>query len=100
MASILPIGSRWRAQVRKRGQSIAKTSKTKEAAEAWAREKEVEIDKGETPSTRRYGGHGALVVGEGEVIGILYDVRTTGAGRPASWRPFLGCGNFHHKMIC
>jgi integrase len=47
MASILPVGSRWRAQVRKRGQSIAKTFKTKGAAEAWAREKEVEIDKGQ-----------------------------------------------------
>lgn len=46
MASILPVGSRWRAQVRKRGQSIAKTFKTESAAEAWAREKEVEIDKG------------------------------------------------------
>ncbi|MFM0407484.1 site-specific integrase [Paraburkholderia dipogonis] len=47
MASILPVGSRWRAQVRKRGQSIAKTFKTKGAAEAWARAKEVEIDKGQ-----------------------------------------------------
>jgi integrase len=46
MASILPVGKRWRAQVRKRGQSIAKTFKTKGAAEAWAREKEVEIEKG------------------------------------------------------
>jgi hypothetical protein len=47
VASILPAGSRWRAQARKRGQSIAKTLKTKGAAEAWAREKEVEIDKGQ-----------------------------------------------------
>ncbi|WGS50826.1 site-specific integrase [Paraburkholderia sp. D15] len=47
MASILPVGSRWRAQVRKRGQSIAKTFKTKGAAEAWARAKEVEIDNGQ-----------------------------------------------------
>ncbi|MEW9584299.1 tyrosine-type recombinase/integrase [Paraburkholderia sp. DGU8] len=46
MASILPVGSRWRAQVRKRGQSIAKTFKTKGAAQAWAREKEVEIENG------------------------------------------------------
>ncbi|MDR6493520.1 hypothetical protein ACTJLC_22140 [Paraburkholderia sp. 22099] len=46
MASILPVGSRWRAQVRKRGQSIAKTFKTESAAEAWAREREAEIDKG------------------------------------------------------
>ena len=47
MASILPVGSRWRAQVRKRGQSIAKTFKTKGAAEARAREKEVEIENGQ-----------------------------------------------------
>ncbi|CAB3721222.1 hypothetical protein LMG24238_04912 [Paraburkholderia sediminicola] len=46
MASILPAGSRWRAQLRKRGQSIAKTFKTKGADEALARDKEVEIDKG------------------------------------------------------
>ncbi|MDR6501320.1 hypothetical protein J2785_004493 [Burkholderia ambifaria] len=38
MASILKIGDRWRAQVRRRGQSIAKTFRTKGAAEAWARE--------------------------------------------------------------
>lgn len=48
MASILPAGSRWRAQLRKRGQSIAKTFKTKGADEAWAREKEVEVDKGQS----------------------------------------------------
>ncbi|MDR5833369.1 tyrosine-type recombinase/integrase [Caballeronia sp. LZ034LL] len=48
MASILQIGSRWRAQVRRRGQSITKTFKTKSAAQAWAREQETAIDKGQT----------------------------------------------------
>jgi hypothetical protein len=48
VASILPAGSRSRAQLRKRGQSIAKTFKTKGADEALAREKEVEIDKGQS----------------------------------------------------
>lgn len=46
MASILKIGDRWWAQVRRRGQSIAKTFRTKGAAEAWAREIEGGIDKG------------------------------------------------------
>ena len=46
MASILPVGEKWRAQVRRSGQSIAKTFKTKGAAQAWAREQEVAIDKG------------------------------------------------------
>ncbi|MEM5449887.1 tyrosine-type recombinase/integrase [Paraburkholderia guartelaensis] len=46
MASILPIGSRWRAQVRRSGQSISKTFATKRAAEAWAREIETELDRG------------------------------------------------------
>ncbi|WCM20765.1 hypothetical protein NDK50_04655 [Paraburkholderia bryophila] len=45
MALILPTGSRWRAQVCKRGQSIAKTFKTKGTARVWARAKEVKIDK-------------------------------------------------------
>jgi len=46
MASILPVGEKWRAQVRRSGQSISKTFKTKGAAQAWAREQEVTIDKG------------------------------------------------------
>ncbi|MDR6445622.1 hypothetical protein J2794_001713 [Paraburkholderia terricola] len=47
MASILPVGSRWRAQVHKRGQSIAKTFKTESAADAWARKREAEIGEGQ-----------------------------------------------------
>ncbi|QBQ98198.1 site-specific integrase [Paraburkholderia pallida] len=47
MASILPIGSRWRAQVRRSGgKSISKTFATKRAAEVWAREIETELDRG------------------------------------------------------
>jgi integrase len=46
MASILPVGERWRAQIRRSGQSISKTFKTKGAALAWAREQESAIDKG------------------------------------------------------
>ncbi|WP_257803391.1 site-specific integrase [Burkholderia glumae] len=47
MASIIKVGSRWRAQVRRQGhKSTAKTFGTKGAAEAWAREIETGMDKG------------------------------------------------------
>jgi hypothetical protein len=48
MASILQVSGRWLAQESQRGQSIAKTFKTKGASEAWARAEEVEIDHGHT----------------------------------------------------
>lgn len=45
MASILQIGDRWRAQVRRAGQkSIAKSFKTRKEAEAWARRVETGLD--------------------------------------------------------
>lgn len=45
MASILQIGDRWRAQVRRAGQkSIAKSFKTRKEAEAWARRVETGFD--------------------------------------------------------
>jgi hypothetical protein len=46
MASTLPIGKRWWARIRRRGQSISKTLETRVAAEAWAPEQEAAIDKG------------------------------------------------------
>lgn len=45
MASILPIGEKWRAQVRRPGRkSISKTFPTKREAEAWGRRVELEMD--------------------------------------------------------
>lgn len=45
MASILKVGDRWRAQVRKPGRkSIAKTFDTKKEAEAWGRKVEAAMD--------------------------------------------------------
>jgi integrase len=46
MASILLIGKRWRAQIRRQGQSITKTFRTKGAAETWARDQESQVEKG------------------------------------------------------
>ncbi|MFM0192386.1 site-specific integrase [Paraburkholderia strydomiana] len=75
MASILQVGSRWRAQVRKRGQkSIAKTFRTKGAAEAWARSVEVEIDKGRNVAD-------AATVKVGELIRKYRETREE-SGRP------------------
>lgn len=45
MASILPVGDKWRAQVRRAGhKSIARTFKTRREAETWARRVESGID--------------------------------------------------------
>lgn len=45
MASILPVGDRWRAQVRRAGhKSIARTFNTRREAEAWARKVETGMD--------------------------------------------------------
>jgi len=45
MASILKVGDKWRAQVRRTGhKSIAKSFDTKKAAEEWGRKVEREID--------------------------------------------------------
>ncbi|RLK45930.1 site-specific integrase [Cupriavidus plantarum] len=44
MASILKIGERWRAQIRKQGRSIAKTFRTKAEAQSWALDAERNIE--------------------------------------------------------
>jgi len=47
MASILKLGPRWRALIRRKGhKSICKTHLTKAAAEAWARMVEADLDGG------------------------------------------------------
>lgn len=48
MASIVKIGSSWRALIRKRGhKTLCKTFETKAKAQAWATQREAEIDRGE-----------------------------------------------------
>lgn len=54
MASILKIGTRWRALIRRTGhKSICKTHPSKAAAEAWARKVEAQLDTGRAPSEER-----------------------------------------------
>lgn len=52
MASIIQIGERWRAQIRRKGHKpITKTHPTKKAAEAWARRIEADIEAGNSQAT-------------------------------------------------
>lgn len=44
MASILPVGNRWRAQVRRAGKSTSRTFDTKREAEQWGRRVEAGLD--------------------------------------------------------
>lgn len=51
MASVIRVGEKWRAQVRRKGHAPqCKTFRTKVLAEAWAREIEAAIDAGQTPA--------------------------------------------------
>lgn len=54
MASILKVGTKWRALVRRVGHKpICKTHSTKAAAEAWARRIEAQIDDGKPVAEER-----------------------------------------------
>lgn len=51
MASVIPVGKKWRAQVRRKGHAPqCKTFRVKAQAEAWARQIEAAIDAGQTPA--------------------------------------------------
>lgn len=51
MASVIRVGEKWRAQVRRKGHAPqCKTFRTKVLAEAWAREIEAAIDAGQAPA--------------------------------------------------
>ncbi|MEO6920359.1 MAG: hypothetical protein ABI188_14975 [Collimonas sp.] len=48
MASVVKIGVSWHALIRRKGQKgMCNTFQTKTQAEAWARQREAEIDRGE-----------------------------------------------------
>ena len=51
MASIIAVGEKWRAQIRRKGSPVyVKTFGTKTAAERWARQIEADIDQGRVPT--------------------------------------------------
>jgi integrase len=84
MASILPIGEKWRALVRRKGHKpICKTHSTKAAAEAWARKIEHQLDEGKPVAVD------GLTVGQ--LIQIYRDLRDKG-------RPILDTSNEHYML--
>jgi len=53
MASIVKVGEKWRALVRRKGHpTLCKTFRVKAQAEAWARQIEVDIDRGQAPTPK------------------------------------------------
>lgn len=87
MASILQLGGKWRALVRRRGhKSICSTHRTKAAAQAWARRVESELDAGRSPATIR-----AAKVTVGDLIERYRKLR-------AASRPILDTSNEHYML--
>lgn len=85
MASILKIGDKWRALVRRQGHKPqCKTFRTKAQAEAWARDIEVKIDQGVTPADP-----GALTLRQ--VIETYRDLRDKA-------RPIADTSNEHYML--
>lgn len=87
MASILRIGERWRAQIRREGKSIAKTFRTKAQAEAWARETEHAMENG---------GGLDIVSGRTLVPALITKYREM---RAASGRPIRDKSTEHYQLI-
>lgn len=85
MASIYPLGERWRAQVRRAGQkSISRVFDTRREAEAWARALEHQADRG-----RKLGG------GRSPVRLLLNEYR---AARGEAGRPIRRQSNEHYML--
>lgn len=84
MASILPLGAKWRALVRRKGhKSICKTFPTKAAAEVWARKIEGQLDQGKP------------IEQDDITIGKLVEIYRS--MRDAS-RPILDTSNEHYML--
>ena len=84
MASILPLGSKWRALVRRKGhKSICKTFPSKAAAEQWARKIESQLDEGKPVASD------STTVGE--LIQTYRDLRDKA-------RPVLDTSNEHYML--
>ena len=86
MASILQVGDRWRAQVRRRNHKTqAKSFRTRAEAERWARAMEVEIDTGRAPKL-------AAQAKVGELIREYRQLREQGG------RAIDPCTNTHYML--
>ena len=89
MASIIPIGDRWRAQVRRKGHpAYTQTFRTRAQADAWARAIESQIDAGRRPQGRVVLGHAYLLA---DVIEDYRKLRGTS-------RPVRDDSNEHYQL--
>jgi len=89
MASILKVNGRWRALVRRKGHpAFCQTFGTKAQADAWARQVEADIDRGEAPRAEAVLGRRLLV---GELIDEYRKLRSTS-------RPIADDTNEHYML--
>lgn len=89
MASVVQIGNRWRAQIRRKGCPVyVKTFGTKVAAERWARQIEADIDRGQPPEA-------AAVVGK---VVLLADVIQTYRELRDRSRPISDASTEHYML--
>lgn len=89
MASIIKVGERWRAQVRRKGHpALCKTFRVRAQAEAWARQVEADIDRGRSPSPQAVLGRALLL---GDVLEAYRDLR-------ARARPISDTSNEHYML--
>jgi len=89
MASILKIGQKWRALVRRKGfANYCRTFSVKAQAEAWARQIEADIDRGHSPPAAKIIGKALLL---SDVISAYRDLRDRS-------RPISDASNEHYML--
>jgi integrase len=89
MASIIKVGDKWRALIRRKGHpSYCKTFRVKAQAEAWARQVETDIDNKRAPTPVAIVGHTLLFE---EVIQTYRDLRDRS-------RPISDTSNEHYML--
>lgn len=89
MASIIKVGEKWRALIRRKGHpTLCKTFRVKAQAEAWARQIEVDIDRGQAPTPKTVIGRALL----------LRDVLDTYRELRDRSRPIADTSNEHYML--
>ncbi|MFM7703455.1 MAG: site-specific integrase, partial [Rubrivivax sp.] len=89
MASILKIADKWRALVRRKGHPhYCRTFSSKAQAEAWARQIEADIDRGQSPPAAKIIGKALLLR---DVITAYRDLRDRS-------RPISDASNEHYML--
>lgn len=89
MASVIKVGDKWRAQVRRKGHApLCRTFRVKAQAEAWARQVEADIDRGRAPTPQAVLGRALLLR---DVLDAYRDLRERS-------RPISDASNEHYML--